>query len=280
MMSSPAAAIVIEWRRPLILDITPPKRPTAEQADARHREVGKHHRKQRKRRSEENPEKPEDVRLAHLRWSELQRLMRVRYGVEWPNTDAARRDLQVMVNYAVLTGRKVKHLVELLAPWLPEDEADDMARQRPILHRADDLARKIDLHYLDRQALAIHTIGAVDCDQDERERLRREKCNDAKRRKRAAAKQETNTMQTHTAKNLPSKAQKVLARIDGTEIAVPELIKRVASLKEFQKLASPRQEVHRVLDHLVAAGLITDRYAPGRTRPVRYVASATVARRA
>jgi hypothetical protein len=78
-------------------------------------------------------------------------------------------------------------------------------------------------------------------------------------------------MQTATAPDLKPKVRKVLARIDGAEITVPELIRRVANLKEFKKLASPRWQVHKIVDHLVALGLVADRYAPGRTRPVRHV---------
>src|SRR5438477_9612377 len=109
----------IEWRRPMIMDITPQNhRPDAEQAAARHGEVQKHWRWQAKRRAEEQPSKPEDVRLAHLRWRELQRLLRHRYGVVMPDTDAARRDLAILVGYAVLAGKKVQHQTELWAPWL------------------------------------------------------------------------------------------------------------------------------------------------------------------
>jgi hypothetical protein len=265
-----------------IMDAAPNRRPDADQAAARHQEVKKHWRKQRKRRSEERPSKPEDVRLAHLRWRELIRLLRHRYGVVMPDTYEARRDLEIVINYALLTGKKPSHQAELWAPWLDEDEADHLAaHQRPVLHKADDLAHKLDLHYCDRQALAIHTIGAVDVDQKERNRLRRERCNEAKRQKRAAANQEE-PMQTEIAQvDLKPKERKVLARIDGAEIAVPELIRRVANLKEFQKLASPRWDVHKILDHLVAVGLVADRFAPGpKGTPVRYVASATVARRA
>jgi anaerobic selenocysteine-containing dehydrogenase len=249
------------------------RRPTAEQADARHREVKKHWRRQRKRRSEERPSKPDDVRLAHLRWRELQRLLRHRYGVVMPATDEARRDLEILIGYAVLTGKKVQHQVDLWAPWLDQDEADHLAAQHPVLHKADDLAHKLRLRYCDRQALAITTIGSVDVDQAERDRLRRQRDSDRKKQKRAATakQQQEKTVQTHTAENLPPKEQKVLARIDSAEIAVPELIRSVASLKEFRKLASPRQEVHRVLDHLVAVGLVADRFAPGQKGPVRHV---------
>jgi hypothetical protein len=268
----------IQWRRPTIVDITPPNhRPTAEQADARHREAKKRWQRQHERRGEDKPSRPDDVRLAHLRWRELQRLLRHRYGAVMPATDDARRDLSILIGYAILTGKKPQHQVDLWAPWLDEDEADHMAAQRPVLHKADDLAHKLDLQYFDRQALAITTIGSVDVDQAERDRLRCQRRNEAKRERRAAAakQQQEKAVQTHTAltalENLPPKARKVLAKIDSAEIAVPELIRRVAGLKEFKKLASPRQEVHRVLDHLVAAGLVTDRYAPGQTRPVRHV---------
>jgi hypothetical protein len=76
-----------------------------------------------------------------------------------------------------------------------------------------------------------------------------------------------------TETDLTPRARKVLARIDdGAEIAVPDLIKRVANLKEFQKLAKPRNEVHRVLDHLVAMGFIAEDYQPGpKGTPIRYV---------
>jgi hypothetical protein len=259
-----------------MMDAMPPnRRPTAEQAAARLEEVDKHHRRQRKRRSEEKPSQPDDVRLAHLRWRDLQRLLRHRYGVVMPATGEARRDLEILIGYAVLTGKKPQHQAELWAPWLDEDELDHIAAQRPVLHKADDLAHRLDLQYCDRQALAITSIGSTDVNQAERERLRRERCNEAKRQKRAAAKQQGNAairatetrpeggaIAITTQKKLKPKEQKVLARIDTAEIAVPELIKRVATLKEFSKLASPRQEVHRVLDRLVALCLVADRSEP------------------
>jgi hypothetical protein len=259
----------VTWRRPMIRDITPPKRPTDEQADARHGEIRKHWRKQRERHSEERPSKPEDLRLAHLRWRELQRLLRHRYGVRMPDTFEARRDLSILIGYAVMTGKKVQFQVELWAPWMDQEIDHLAAHQRPVLHKADDLAQKLDLRYCDRQRLAITTIGAIDCDKAERERLRCQRRNERKLEKR---KQEE-PMQTETTPiHLKPKERKVFARIDGAEIAVPELIRRVTNLKEFQKLASPRWEVHQIVDRLVAAGLVADRYAPGpKGTPVRHV---------
>jgi hypothetical protein len=272
-MTNLAPTAKIAWRRPVITDM-PKSRPTAEQADARHQEIKKHWRKQRKRRGEEQPSKPEDVRLAHLRWRELQRLMRHRYGVVMPDTLEGRRDLEILIGYATMTGKKVQHIVEIWAPWLGEDEADHIAaHQHPVLHKADDLAHKLDLTYFDRQKLAIHTIVNVDVDKADRDRRRLERRNVAKRRNRAAAakQQEENPVRTHTAENLPPKAKKVLARIDGAEIAVPELTRRLANLKEFKKLSDPQRQVHKIVDHLIALGLVTDRYAPGQARPVRHV---------
>lgn len=266
-----------------LIDAAPPNRrptgagaarPTAEQAAARRLEVKKRWRRQRDRRGEDKPDKPEDVRLAHLRWRELQRLLRHRYGVVMPDTDEARRDLEILIGYAILTGKKPQHQVDILAPWLDEAELDHMAaHQRPVLHKADDLAQKLGLRYCDRQALAITTIGSVDVDQAERDRLRLERRNEAKRRKRAAAKQETSTTMTETKPmDLKPKERKVLARIDGAEIAIPELTRRLASLKEFSKLAEPQRQVHRVVDRLVAAGIVADRYAPGpKGMPIRRV---------
>jgi hypothetical protein len=147
----------LPWHRPKIVDITHEYyRPNAEQVDARHREVTKHWQRQRQRRSEETPEAPEDLRLAHLRWRELQRLLRYRYGVVMPDTFEARRDLEIVIGYAILTKHKPQHVAELLAPWLDEAELDHLAaHQHPVLHKADDIAHKLNLRYCDRQALAI-----------------------------------------------------------------------------------------------------------------------------
>jgi hypothetical protein len=254
----------IEWRRPMIMDITPPN------AAARHQQIKKHWKWQRKRRAEERPSKPEDVRLAHLRWRELQRLLRHRYGVVMPDTFEARRDLEILIGYAALTGKKPQHQVELLAPWLDQDEADHLAAQRAVLHDADDLAERLDLRYCDRQRLAIRTIGAIDCDKAERERLRRQRQNERKRQKRAAPNQKSSAMIDRPPMRLTPRQLIVLKMIGSAEIAAPALVGRLARCKVFRG-ASMRQRVHEALDHLVAAGLVANRYAPGRTRPIRHV---------
>lgn len=252
------------WRRPVITDVTPPKPPpTAEKVAARHAETKKHWRKQRKRRAEEKPTRPEDVRLAHLRMAELQRLLRYRYGIILPDTAEARRDLEILVGYAILTGKKPQHQLEILAPWCDEVEADQMTAQRPVLHKADDLAQKLDLRYCDRQALAITTIGSVDVDQGERERLRLERRNAAKRRSRAAANRETRTMMTEPKPkdDLSRRQLAVLEKVDGAAIAAPELVEQVRRHKAFRGVAaaSLRIVVHRTIDQLVAVGQLAVR---------------------
>lgn len=250
------------------------RRPTVEQVAARHGEIRKHWRKQRKRRAEERPSEPENVRIAHLRWHTLQRLMRRWYGIVMPETDRARAHLAILINYALLTNRKPQHVVEIWAPWMDQDEADQMAAQQPVLHKKGDLGQKLGLLECDRHAVRADTIGCVDKTDAECEQLRCQRRNERKRERRAAAKQETNTMTTETAPmGLKPKARKVLDRIDTDEIAVPDLVRRVAPLKEFSKLADPRRELYSVLDHLKALGLVTDRYEPNPRggRQIRFV---------
>jgi hypothetical protein len=252
----------------MIVDVTPPnRRPDAEQAPARHREVKKHWRWQSKRRSEETPDKPDDVRLAHLRWRELQRLLRHRYGVVMRPTAEARRDLEILIGYAVLTGKKPQHQVALWAPWLDEDEADHIAAQRPVLRKADDLAERLDLRYCDRQALAITTIGSVDVDQAERERLRCQRRNEAKRQKQAAAAKQ----EKHTMPSMKPREKVVLAAIGATEIATTSVVEQVKRHRAFRELTSARQEIHRILNRLLDMGLIVDRSEPRPQGSIRYV---------
>jgi hypothetical protein len=266
----------LPWHRPVIRDVTHeyPEygRPNAEQEAARHREIEKRWQRQRNRRGEDKPAKPEDVRLAHLRWRELQRLMRARYGVVMPDTGAARRDLEILLGYAILTDHKPQHQVDLLAPWMDQDEADHMsAHQRPVLHKADDLAQKLDLQYCDRQALAITTIGAIDCDKAGRERLRCQRRNEAKLQKRAAAAKQEKPMQTVVA--FSRRQQAVLVKVDDGTDTVPELVKQLARHSAFRGVAAASlpKIVHRTVDELVAAGEIADRYEPGQKGPVRHV---------
>jgi hypothetical protein len=87
----------------------------------------------------------------------------------------------------ILTGKKPARQIELLAPWLTNDEADHLVRLaegQARLHDKDELARMIGLVYGVRQALAITTIGAIDCSAEQRERLRCDRRNAQKRAKR------------------------------------------------------------------------------------------------
>src|SRR5947207_97761 len=102
--------------------------------------------------------------------------------------------------------------------------------RRPMIMDVTPLNRPTAEQAAARQALAITTIGSVDVDQTERDHLRRQRDYNERKRKRKAKQEEE--MQTETAPNLKPKERKVLARIDGAEIAVPDLIRRVASLKE------------------------------------------------
>jgi hypothetical protein len=259
------------WRRPMIWDITPAN--YADQAAARHREIEKRWQRQRQRRGEDKLSEPKKVRLAAIRLRELQTIFRDRYGAQLPDDDAGLDDLELLVNYATVAGKRPEHQVSAWAPWCDAAEEERLiwsAATYPVWHTPDELAKRVGLRYCVRKRLSIRTIRCIDANSKELEQLRCNNRNKNKRRKRAA--KQVEPMQTETAPmNLKPKEKKVLARIDGAEIAVPDLTRRLANLKEFRKLASPRQEVHRVLDHLVALGLVSERYAPGQTRPVRYV---------
>jgi hypothetical protein len=242
--------------------VPPNKRPSPEQVAERLQDNDRRYREQRERYAEGEPKNPDDVRLAHLRWRELQRLLRYRYGTAMPDTDEARCDLGILISYAILTGKNIQHQVDLWAPWLDPDELDRMAAQRPVLHKADDLAQKLDLRYCDRQALAITTIGSTDVDQAERDHLRRQRDNERKRRDRAAAKQETRAKTDSSPVRLTNRQRTVLEAIGDAETAVPDLVDRLTRLKVFRG-ASVRQRVHEALDQLRDdKGLIADRFEP------------------
>jgi hypothetical protein len=244
------------------LQSTPPnRRPDAEQADARHREVDKYWQQQRKRHAESKPSDPKKVRLAAIRLRELQTILRDRYGAQLPDDDAGLDDLELLVGYATLAGKKPEHQVSAWAPWCDAAETERLiwsAATHPVWHTPDELAKRVGLRYSVRKRLSIRTIRCVDANSKEREQLRCGNRNKNKRLKRVAKQEEP--MQTEPAPmHLKPKERKVLARIDGAEIAVPELTRRVATLKEFQKLAEPQRQLHKILDHLVALGLIADR---------------------
>jgi hypothetical protein len=217
-----------------------------------------------------NTEQTRQFSLVMLRLRQLQKVFRFQYGPTLPDDDAGRDSAAILVNYAAMCPRlDPRDQLDVWAPWMTGTEREDMLassqRSRPVWHIADDLAKRIGLTYQHRQMLNITCIGACDVDQDERERLRCDRRNAGKRASREQTEKEDGPM-------LTTKQRKVLGCIDGNERPVPELVKQLNRVKEFRRLASPRQEVHRILDHLVSEGLAVERYELGpRGTPIRYV---------
>ena len=131
--------------------------------------------------------------LAVLRLRELERLWNDRYGGVLPNDDAGTDDLwiatQLIRHLQGDISAKVVAWARKWAPWCSSDEAGRLAAhvlRRPYKFTADVLAEKVGLTYAERQALGITTIGAIDVDPAERERLRRQRYNAKRKEKRRA----------------------------------------------------------------------------------------------
>jgi len=116
--------------------------------------------------------------IAALRMNDINRLFRARYGHFLPDDDAGRDDIMVAVNHLASLRPPLKRIddwLKLWCPWITVRERDKIAAEA-ILHQehwtADQLAWRLRLTDADRTALAITTIGAIDCNKKQR-RLRR-----------------------------------------------------------------------------------------------------------
>jgi hypothetical protein len=133
--------------------------------------------------------------IAALRVGELTRLLRSRWGVTLPDDDAGRDDLWVIFQHqaCLLNPRKrMWNFAEVFAPWLDEREReeifDEVLRNPPQLYSADSLGARLRLLDAERAALGIRTIGAIDCNKEQRQARRKRKNRDRERARRAAAK--------------------------------------------------------------------------------------------
>lgn len=128
--------------------------------------------------------------FAALRLAELFRLFGARYGIELPDDDAGRDDLQVVLDHFARTRdaeRRMRSVASLWAPWMPADELDVMiatAIDRPKRFKADTLAARLGLRMEERTQLGIFTIGAIDCSADDRAKLRAERARVREERRR------------------------------------------------------------------------------------------------
>jgi hypothetical protein len=265
----------LEWHRPVILDITSEyRRPTDEQADARHGEIDKYWQQQRKRHAESKPSEPKKVRLAAIRLRELQTIFRDRYGAQLPDDDAGLDDLELLVGYATIAGKKPEHQVSAWAPWCDAAETERLiwsAATYPVWHTPDELAKRVGLRYGVRKRLSIRTIRCIDANSKEREQLRCGNRNKNKRLKRAAKPECTTMIDRPPPIRLTPRQRIVLKMIGSAEISAPALVDRLARCQVFRG-ASMRQRVHEALNQLRDdKGLIADRFEPSPRGKVRFV---------
>lgn len=132
--------------------------------------------RQKRRRSRASP-----CQLAALRLHDLGRLFRARYGLVMPDDDAGRDDIAVAANHlASLAHPKgaITKWLEVWAPWMTLADRKEIIIEAMTNQQhwtADQLAWRLRLTDADRTALAITTIGAIDCSKAQRRKRRKAK---------------------------------------------------------------------------------------------------------
>ncbi len=135
------------------------------------------------------------VPLASIRLREIERLITDMYGPVLPDDDAGREIAMLALN--TIAYKKAKDPEWLMRDWIARrapcingEELDARICSvlgQPMRYRADTLAQELGLLYVDRQRLAITTIGAIDVPKEQRDELRRERDKIRKRMKRRKA---------------------------------------------------------------------------------------------
>jgi hypothetical protein len=153
-------------------DVLQFRRPSAQVIKARKAEVARRYRWQRKHAT-----KPQ---FAAIRLSELERLYTARHGEYLPRNDIGRALILIAAHHlAHLAGHPQHLLIQWAArraPWLTIASINatlvEVATQ-PRTWKADTLARMLGLTMAERQSLKITTVGAIDCNADQRKARRR-----------------------------------------------------------------------------------------------------------
>jgi hypothetical protein len=124
------------------------------------------------------------ILIIMVRLRELERLFASRYGATLPDDDAGHDELLVAANTIAgaykdeNTASRIVSWARVWAPWLPAAEAEALAARvaaNPHRWTADTLAWRLRLTTVERDALGITTIGAVDMSKAERLARRKER---------------------------------------------------------------------------------------------------------
>lgn len=130
--------------------------------------------------------------IVSLILGDLQKFYGDKYGAAFPDDDAGRDDLIVLLHYVMQLGdqRALRARAARWCPWLSGQEYAAMIagiERKPLRWRADGLAREIGLDRATRTRLGITTIGATDFCKAKRTKLRTKRNTAGKRASRAAA---------------------------------------------------------------------------------------------
>jgi hypothetical protein len=131
----------------------------------------------------------------HVRLHELERLFFDRYGGQClPDDDAGLGDFYVAAQHIAQTyGNPDEHIAAwaaLWAPWLREVDLANMihkVKTYPRKWKADTLAWELGLRMETRTRLGITTIGAIDCNKEQREEVQRQAGKERERARRRKA---------------------------------------------------------------------------------------------
>jgi hypothetical protein len=136
-------------------------------------------------------------RLRCLRYGAMMRLFRHRYGHELPNDDAGKEDIWVLVqNVSTAISepeKKMRHAIELWAPWMPADAAKEMmafAMRLPRFERcptSEELGERLCVTNDIRNKLKLWPFKPMDMSDDELKAQRKARTA-ARRRERARLK--------------------------------------------------------------------------------------------
>jgi hypothetical protein len=136
------------------------------------------------------------ISLAELRIADLRRLFRHRFGIALWDDEYGRDAAFIMACHLAKRPEpecRIRNYLDLQCPWMHKDEVTSFIAKviaKPLRWKADKLALRLNLYEIERDRLAISTIGAVDLDKADRLDRRRERARqrDKARRRRKGAK--------------------------------------------------------------------------------------------
>ena len=136
---------------------------------------------------------PVGLRISR-RYGALLKLFRHRWGHVFPDDDAGRDDLFILVSVVSLapaaTARKMAHMIEMWAPWMTADEAKllvDHVSRLTIYERmpaAKELGERVRLTNAERERLHLWPIAPIDMTDEQLAEQRKTKVRERKRKRR------------------------------------------------------------------------------------------------